>query len=356
MGILFMIKKKNKAKAILITGGAGFIGINTADYFLSRGYKVMVLDNLSRKGSDENLKWLQDKWGKKAVFVKCDILDDRGKLASLMESHDAVAHLAGQVAVTTSVQNPEHDFKTNALGTLHVLEAIRLSKRKPSLLYSSTNKVYGNIDHIDVELTSVGYRYPALPLGVAEHIGLDFHSPYGCSKGTADQYVRDYSRIYGLKTVVFRQSCIYGPHQFGIEDQGWVAWFTIASLTGKPITVYGDGHQVRDVLHVEDLARLYETAIQKIDRVSGKVYNIGGGPGRASSVRQTLSLLEVLLNKKIPLAFSAWRPGDQRVYISDIRRIKHDLGWEPKIDFPKGLQSLVDWAKENQKAIGKFFK
>jgi CDP-paratose 2-epimerase len=347
---------KNRAKSILITGGAGFIGINTADYFLGRGYKVTVLDNLSRRGSDENLKWLQDKWGKKAAFVKCDILDDRGKLAPLMESHDAVIHLAGQVAVTTSVTNPEHDFRTNALGTLHILEAIRLSKWKPSLLYSSTNKVYGNIDHIDVDLTDVGYRYPSLPLGVAEHIGLDFHSPYGCSKGTADQYVRDYSRIYGLKTVVFRQSCIYGPHQFGIEDQGWVAWFTIASLMNKPITVYGDGHQVRDILHVNDLSRLYELAIEKINKVSGKVYNIGGGPGRASSVRQALSLLEVLLNKKIPLSFSDWRPGDQRVYISDIRRIKADLDWEPKIDFPKGLQSLVDWAKANQKAIAKFFK
>ena len=343
-------------KQILITGGAGFIGINTADYLLGRGYEVTVLDNLSRRGSDENLHWLKGKWGDRVRFEKIDILSDRRYLLPLMESHDAVIHLAGQVAVTLSVQNPEHDFHTNALGTLHVLEAVRLSKKRPVFIYSSTNKVYGNIDHIDVELTDVGYRYPSLPLGVAEHIGLDFHSPYGCSKGTADQYAHDYSRIYGLKTVVFRQSCIYGPHQFGIEDQGWVAWFTIAALINKPITVYGDGHQVRDVLHVDDLARLYEMAIENTDNVSGRVYNIGCGPGRASSVLQALGLLEVLLNKKIPLAFSDWRPGDQKVYISDIRKIKHDLGWEPHIDFPLGLQGLVEWAKVNQEAIGKFFK
>ncbi len=352
-----MIKKNKKLKKkILITGGAGFIGVNSADYLLGRGHKVTVLDNLSRRGADENLKWLQDKWGKKVVFVKCDILDDRGKLQPLMETHDAVIHLAGQVAVTTSVQNPEHDFKTNALGTLHVLEAIRLSKQRPVLLYSSTNKVYGNIDHIDVELTDVGYRYPSLPLGVAEHIGLDFHSPYGCSKGAADQYVRDYARIYGLKTVVFRQSCIYGPHQYGIEDQGWVAWFTIAASLGRPITVYGDGHQVRDVLHVDDLCRLYEMAIQNIGKVSGQAYNVGGGPYRVSSVRQALQLLEVVLKKKINYTLGDWRPGDQKVYISDISRIKHDLGWEPRIDFPQGLAELASWVQTEDAKIKNFFK
>lgn len=348
-------KNKQSKKKILITGGAGFIGTNCADYLLTKGHSVTVLDNLSRRGSEANLAWLQGKWGKKVKFVKCDILDDRHHLAPLMEENDAVIHLAAQVAVTTSVANPEHDFRINALGTLHVLEAIRASKRQPTMIYSSTNKVYGNIDHIEVKLTDVGYRYPSLLLGVAEHTGLDFHSPYGCSKGTADQYVRDYARIYGLKTVVFRQSCIYGPHQFGIEDQGWVAWFTIAAMINKPITIYGDGHQVRDVLHVDDLSRLYESAIKNINKVSGKVYNIGGGPGRASSVLQALSLLEVVMNKKIPLTFGDWRHGDQKVYISDIRRIKQDLGWEPKIDFPKGLASLVAWANESEKTIRKFF-
>jgi CDP-paratose 2-epimerase len=350
-----MGNRKNP-KNILITGGAGFIGVNAANYFLKRGYRISVLDNLSRRGSRENLAWLQNEWGKKIDFIKADVVKDADKLKRAIEAADAVLHLAGQVAVTFSVENPAHDFSVNALGTLNVLEAIRKSKKKPALLYSSTNKVYGNIAHVTVELTSSGYRYPSLPLGVAEHIGLDFHSPYGCSKGAADQYVRDYARIYGLKTVVFRQSCIYGPHQYGIEDQGWVAWFTIAASLGRPITIYGDGHQVRDVLHVDDLCRLYEMAIQNMGRVSGHAYNIGGGPYRVSSVRQALQLLEVVLKKKINYNFGDWRPGDQKVYISDISRIKHDLGWEPKIDFPQGLAELAAWVQSEDRKIKMFFK
>ena len=339
------------SKRILITGGAGFIGINTANYLLSKKYQVTLFDNLSRKGSGENLKWLKKTWGKGFAFVRGDVVTDRGKLARAAASADAIIHLAAQVAVTTSVQDPYQDFLTNTQGTLHMLEAARASQKKPLVIYSSTNKVYGNMDHAEVVLTDAGYRYKEYPNGIAERHGVDFHSPYGCSKGAADQYVRDYARIYGLPTVVFRQSCIYGPHQFGVEDQGWVAWFAISSLLDRPITIYGDGHQVRDVLHVEDLARLYEQAIANPKKVSGRIYNVGGGSEQAFSVLGTIGRLESAANKKIPYSFSEWRPGDQKVYISDIDRIKQDIGWEPKISFDKGLKTLVAWAKSEEKLL-----
>lgn len=338
-------------KHIVITGGAGFIGINSADYFLQKNYNVTLFDNLSRKGSDQNLKWLTCKWGKKVAFVRGDVVTDRKKLDKLVGNADAVVHLAAQVAVTSSIKDPHHDFLVNAHGTLNVLEAIRCSKNKPMLIYASTNKVYGNMDHAEVMLTDGGYRYKQYEAGIAEHHGVDFHSPYGCSKGAADQYVRDYARIYGLSTTVFRQSCIYGPHQFGVEDQGWVAWFMISSLLGRPITIYGDGHQVRDVLHVQDLARLYEMAIKNPKKVSGHIYNIGGGAKEASSVLGAIGRIEKMINKKIPYSFSEWRPGDQKVYISHIDKIKQDLGWEPKITFDKGLKTLVNWVQSEEKLL-----
>lgn len=338
-------------KHIVITGGAGFIGINSADYFLRKNYQVTLLDNLSRKGSDQNLKWLKHTWGKKVAFVRGDVVTDRKKLDKVIGSADAVVHLAAQVAVTTSVKDPHHDFLVNAQGTLHVLEAIRCSKHKPMLIYASTNKVYGNMDHAEVMLTDAGYRYKQYEAGIAEHHGVDFHSPYGCSKGAADQYVRDYARIYGLPTVVFRQSCIYGPHQFGVEDQGWVAWFVISSLLNRPITIYGDGHQVRDVLHVQDLARLYEMAIKNPKKVSGHIYNIGGGVKEASSVLGAIGRIEKMIGKKISYSFSEWRHGDQKVYISHIDKIRQDIGWEPKITFDKGLETLVSWVEHEQKLL-----
>ena len=336
---------------ILITGGAGFIGTNSADYFLQKKYHVTIFDNLSRKGSDQNLKWLKSKWGKRAVFMRGDVVTDRIKLNKAVANADAVIHLAAQVAVTTSVENPHHDFLVNAQGTLHVLEAARMSSKQPFVIYASTNKVYGNMDHAEVMLTDAGYRYKQYTAGVAEYHGVDFHSPYGCSKGAADQYVRDYARIYGLPTVVFRQSCIYGPHQFGVEDQGWVAWFVISSLLNRPITIYGDGHQVRDVLHVQDLARLYEMAIKNQKKVSGHIYNIGGGAKEVSSVLGAISRIENIINKKIPHSFSQWRPGDQKVYISHIDKIKQAIGWEPKISFDKGLKTLVNWVEQEQKLL-----
>ncbi len=338
-------------KRVLITGGAGFIGINTAHYLLTKKYHVTLFDNLSRKGSPENLKWLKKAWGKQFVFIRGDVVTDRTKLNKAVAGADAVIHLAAQVAVTTSVEDPYHDFMINAQGTLHVLEAARAADQKPLILFASTNKVYGNMDHAEVMLTDAGYRYRQYEAGIAEHHGVDFHSPYGCSKGAADQYVRDYARIYGLPTVVFRQSCIYGPHQFGVEDQGWVAWFVISSLLGRPITIYGDGHQVRDVLHVEDLARLYEMAIKNPKKVSGRIYNIGGGAREVSSVLGAISRIESIISKKIPYSFSEWRPGDQKVYISHIDKIKQDLGWEPHITFDKGLKTLVNWAEHEQKLL-----
>ena len=276
---------------------------------------------------------------------------DRKKLDHAVAGADAVVHLAAQVAVTTSVENPYRDFVINAQGTLHVLEAARRLPQKPLVIYASTNKVYGNMDHAEVMLTDLGYRYKQYEAGIAEHHGVDFHSPYGCSKGAADQYARDYARIYGLPTVVFRQSCIYGPHQFGVEDQGWVAWFVISSLLNRQITIYGDGHQTRDVLHVQDLARLYEMAIRNPKKVSGRIYNIGGGAKEVSSVLGAIDRLEKMMRKKIPYSFAEWRPGDQKVYISHIDKIKQDLGWEPRISFDKGLKTLVDWAEREQKSL-----
>lgn len=339
------------AKHILITGGAGFIGINSADYFLQKKYKVTLFDNLSRKGSEYNLKWLKKKWGTRVAFVKGDVAGDGEKLERLVKNCDAVLHLAAQVAVTTSVLNPHHDFLTNTHGTINVLEAVRKSPHHPLVIYSSTNKVYGNIEHAEVALTDAGYGYTSFQAGIPEVCNLDFHSPYGCSKGAADQYVRDYARIYGIPTVVFRQSCIYGPHQFGVEDQGWVAWFVISAMLGRPLTIYGDGHQVRDVLHVDDLARLYEMAVQSPKKISGKVYNIGGGPQQAFSVLNTIAELERIGGHPIARTFGNWRPGDQKVYVSDISRIAADLGWKPRISFDKGLHTLIRWAESEKKLL-----
>lgn len=334
-------------KHVLIIGGAGFIGSNAAAYFLKKGSQVTVFDNLSREGSVKNLKWLKSLKGN-FKFIKGDVRYNQKLLQKGINGCDAVLHLAAQVAVTTSVINPREDFETNALGTFNVLEAVRLSKEQPILIFSSTNKVYGGMESVAVKKLPTRYAYKDLGHGVPESFCLDFHSPYGCSKGAADQYIRDYSRIYGLKTVVFRQSCIYGPHQHGIEDQGWVAWFIIAIHAGKPITIYGDGKQVRDLLYVDDLIRAYDLAIQKISKVSGEVFNIGGGPNNTMSVwKEFYPLLEELFKKKIQSKSSAWRPGDQLIYVSDISKAKRLLDWEPKIGVKQGIRNLFEWVNEN---------
>lgn len=335
-------------KTILITGGAGFIGSNTAKYFLDKKKRVIILDNLSRSGSKKNLKWLKSLNGNLKI-VKSDIRYDRKVLDYLVTESDAVIHLAAQVAVTTSVENPREDFEINALGTLNILESIRKSNNKPAIIYASTNKVYGGMKKVKVVELKNKYKYKNYPHGINEGFPLDFYSPYGCSKGVADQYVRDYARIYGLRTVVFRQSCIYGPHQFGVEDQGWVAWFIIAAVLGKAITIYGDGKQVRDLLYVDDLVKAYELAFNNINKVKGEVFNLGGGPDFTMSVwKEFQPLLERYLKKKIRVTYSDWRPGDQKIYVSDIRKARKLLNWAPNVSVEMGINKLCNWVKENK--------
>jgi CDP-paratose 2-epimerase len=346
---------------LFITGGAGFIGVHTANYYLSKGNKITIFDNFYRKGTRENVNWLKDREQRtenrkqKLRVIEGDVRDFE-LLKKSIPGHNVIIHLAGQVAVTTSVANPREDFEINALGTFNVLEAVRVHSPQAVLLFASTNKVYGGMEEIKIIKDNNRYKYQDLPNGIPETQNLDFHSPYGCSKGAADQYVRDYHRIYGLKAVVFRQSCIYGTHQFGIEDQGWVSWFTIASVLGKPITVYGDGMQVRDVLFVEDLIKAYDLALQYIKVAAGQIYNVGGGPKFTLSLLELLDLLEKKLDHKIPFSFADWRPGDQPVYISNIAKIKNHLGWQPKIGVAEGTSKMIDWIVDEKDLIEKVLR
>ena len=335
-------------KTYLITGGAGFIGTNAADYYLKNGHKVIVFDNLSRKGTDHNLTWLQEQHGEMLEFVKGDISKDFELLKETVVGVDVILHFAAQVAVTTSVIDPREDFEINALGSFNLLEAMRETKSEAVLIYASTNKVYGGMEDIEVVERGGRYQYKDLLSGVPENRLLDFHSPYGCSKGAADQYVRDYARIYGLKTVVFRQSCIYGYRQFGVEDQGWVAWFTIAAMLEKPLTIYGDGKQVRDVLFIEDLIRAYDMAIENIDKTAGEVYNIGGGPEYQLSLLELLNHLETFFDKKIPYKFDDWRPGDQPVFVCDVSKAEREFGWKPGISVAEGVKKLAAWIEDHK--------
>ncbi len=340
------------AKNYLVTGGAGFIGSNYVDRLLRRGDNVTVYDNLSRVGAPKNLSWLHERFGSQAFQLVVGDVQDADRVDAAARNMDVIVHLASQVAVTSSVAEPRPDFEANALGTFNVLEAARGSGKGPVVLYASTNKVYGGMEHIKVSEAATRYRYTSLPNGVPESMPLDFHSPYGCSKGAGDQYVRDYARIYGLPTVVFRQSCIYGPRQFGMEDQGWVAWFIIAVLVGKSITIYGDGKQVRDLLYVDDLLDVYDAALEKIDIAAGQVYNIGGGPQNTISVwREFQPLLERFFEVEIPAVAGSWRPGDQRIYISDIRKAQSDLGWVPEVGVEGGIRRLIEWARENREIL-----
>lgn len=334
-------------KRILITGGAGFIGINTAARFIKRGYGVTIFDNLSRKGVEHNLIWLNQEYPGKFNFIKGDIRHDLGVLSQEISRHDFVFHLAAQVAVTSSILNPHLDFETNVLGTLNVLELVRQSSNRPAIIYSSTNKVYGDLEWFTTEEGESRYSWKNYPQGVAENTLLDFHSPYGCSKGAADQYVHDYSRIYGLKTVVLRQSCIYGYHQFGIEDQGWVAWFITALLLGKPLTLYGNGKQVRDVLFIDDLTKLYETIVDDIGKISGKIYNVGGGADNAISLLELLNVLKARYGLDANYTLVEPRAGDQKVFISNNQALEKDLNWKPATGITEGLDKIVFWLKDN---------
>ena len=339
---------------VIVIGGAGFIGINTVYSFIRKGYEVVIVDNLSRKGSAYNLAQLRKEHD--VPFHELDIRDGEA-MQSLFEKEkgiDAVLLLAGQVAVTTSVTHPREDFDINALGTFNLLEAIRLSGQKPLLIYSSTNKVYGKMEDLAVAEHETRYDYRDLRTGIDEDRQLDFYSPYGCSKGAGDQYVRDYHRIYGLPTVVFRQSCIYGTNQFGIEDQGWVAWFTIATLMERDITIYGDGKQIRDVLFVDDLVDLYDLAIRQTSKVAGKIYNVGGGPGLTLSLNELIAILEKRFERKISMNHSDWRPGDQKVYVSDISRVSRELGWTPKTDVHTGIDRMAHWIENNRDILNHY--
>jgi CDP-paratose 2-epimerase len=337
------------SRVFLITGGAGFIGSNYVHRLLSRGEQVIVYDNLSRGGAPRNIRWLTETFGSNAFKLVVGDVRDAALLAAWAREADVIVHLASQVAVTTSVQHPREDFEINALGTFNVLEAARLSGRRPVLLYASTNKVYGGMENVAVVEEETRYRYADLPLGVSETELLDFHSPYGCSKGAGDQYVRDYHRIYDLPGVVLRQSCIYGPRQFGIEDQGWVAWFVIAAVTGRTLNIYGDGKQVRDLLYIDDLLDAYDAVLERSEQAAGQIFNLGGGVENAISIWQEFGpLLEKLIGHGLDVARGDWRPGDQRVFIADIRKAERELGWRPQVSVEEGVTRLIKWVKLNQ--------
>ena len=332
----------------IIFGGAGFIGSNLALSALDQGHEVVIFDNLSRTGTDLNLRTIREHGGDRVIFHAGDIrsTDD---IASLYDRHSdakAAFHLAGQVAVTTSIKNPREDFDINLLGTLNILEAMRERQLKMPLLYASTNKVYGDLKSLSLNEGDQSYTLTDYSNGIPETFPLDFHSPYGCSKGGADQYALDYARVYGLRTVVLRQSCIYGYQQFGVEDQGWVAWFTIASLFERPITIYGNGKQVRDILFIDDLIDAYWKSLEHIDIAGGRVYNIGGGAYRLSLL-QLLDYLETLMGKPIPVNYAQARQGDQKIFVCDTTRAQTELNWKPRIDPEEGVRRLLHWIQNH---------
>jgi len=340
------------SKIVLITGGCGFIGTNASYHYLKKGYKVISFDNLYREGSKENLNWLKNQKGK-FIFIKGDIRDDKKLLITFKKyKPDLVLHLAAQTTMVNSVKNPREDFEINALGSFNVLEAARESKNKAVMIYSSTNKVYGALSYVPVIEKEKRYEYDDLK-GIDEHFPLDFHGPYGVSKGCGDQYFVDYARIFGLKTIVFRQSGIYGPRQFGIEEQGWLAWFTNCLVFGKPVTIYGDGKQVRDVLYIDDLLSAFDLAAKNIEKTKGKAYNIGGGLKFSLSILELMEYLEKLSRKQFKYKFGPWRPGDQKVYISDIKKAKRDFNWSPKVSPQEGVKRLYNWILENKDPIKK---
>jgi CDP-paratose 2-epimerase len=339
---------------VFITGGAGFIGCNVADRHLAAGDRVVVFDNLSRPGTPANLAWLRGRHDG-LTFVAGDVRDAAALVDALPAGVDVVYHLAAQVAVTTSVVDPRLDFEVNALGTFNLLEAVRKVAPGAVVIYASTNKVYGGMESVEVVERETSYAYRDLPSGISEDQPLDFHSPYGCSKGAGDQYVRDYARIYGLRTVVMRQSCIYGTRQFGVEDQGWLAHFCISARVDRPLSIYGDGKQVRDVLWIDDLVRAYQSAIEHADVAAGQVYNIGGGPQQALSIwREFGPLLAETAGRTVGVRYGDWRPGDQPVYVSDIRKAGRDLGWEPAVSVSEGVSRLWRWVDENVELFADF--
>ena len=344
-------KNGKQGRVVVVTGGAGFVGTNVAKRFLSTGQRVLILDNLSRAGVEKNLQWLQSTYGDLVEIEVADIRNEKA-VQKVVRNASQVFHFAAQVAVTTSLDNPIDDFEINARGTLNLLEAIRHSGRRIPLLYTSSNKVYGDL--ADVAIGDGARRYEPEDLdlrghGFSEARPLDFHSPYGCSKGAAGQYVLDYARTFKMPAVVFHMSCIYGLHQYGNEDQGWVAHFLIRALENEPITIYGDGKQVRDVLFVEDLVNAMLAAQQSIDRLSGQAFNIGGGPRNTISLLELLDCIEELNGKRPEVRFDSWRSADQLYYVSDIRKFSSATGWNPSISVRDGVSRLHRWLIETEK-------
>jgi CDP-paratose 2-epimerase len=337
------------AQPVLITGGAGFIGTNLAHRLLEQGERVLVLDNLSRPGVERNLRWLLDTHGERVQVEFADVRNPYA-LRRAVRNASHVFHFAAQVAVTTSLANPRHDFDVNALGTLNLLEALRAADEPPPLVFTSTNKVYGGLE--DIALNSEGGIYYPNDItvranGIDELRPLDLHSPYGCSKGAADQYIIDYARTFGLPAVVFRMSCIYGPHQMGNEDQGWVAHFLIRALEGQTITLYGDGKQVRDVLYVDDLVNAFLLARAEMPRIAGQAFNIGGGPEQAISLFELIEIISRLNGHPPQYEFQDWRPGDQRYYVSDTRKFRNATGWSPNVHPHAGTKKLYGWLRDS---------
>ena len=337
------------AKYILITGGAGFVGTNLADRILSQGKAVMIFDNLSRAGVESNLSWLQQKYQRKLQIKIADIRD-RNAVSEAVQNAEFIFHFAAQVAVTSSLTDPFYDFEVNAYGTLNLLEAIRNSAHQPPIIFTSTNKVYGDLHDLGIVMNGTRYHPENMHFrknGISEERNLDFHSPYGCTKGVADQYTLDYARTFGLKSAVFRMSCIYGPHQFGTEDQGWVAHFLIQALKKRPITLYGDGKQVRDILYVEDLTDAFLLAMENIEKISGNAFNMGGGVDNTISLLELIELIGKISGEKPEVLFDDWRPSDQKYYVSDFKKFQNITSWSPKVGTAEGIKKLFQWLQEN---------
>jgi CDP-paratose 2-epimerase len=338
------MRARTSDRLALITGGAGFVATNVAARLLQDGWRVRLFDNLARPGVERNVAWLKSQWdGVEAVVAD---VRDAAAVRQALDGASRVFHFAAQVAVTTSLVDPVLDFEVNARGTLNLLEGIRALERRPTLLFTSTNKVYGELD--DLRLRVRGSRYEPVVAsvaarGISERRPLDFHSPYGCSKGAAEQYVLDYARTFGLDAAVFRMSCIYGPHQFGTEDQGWVAHFLIQSLTRRPLTLYGDGRQVRDVLFVEDLVDAMMRAHDGMAALSGHAFNIGGGPDHTTSLLELIEVIADMLGRQPAYALEPWRTADQRYYVSDTGRFRSLTGWTPRVSLREGLERLASW-------------
>ena len=330
---------------VLVTGGAGFIGSNIADRLAGEGHRVHLYDALSRPGVERNLEWLQHRHGDRIQFTHADVRDE-DRLAAAAREADAIFHMAAQVAVTTSLIDPREDFDINVRGTLHLLDAVRLSGKRIPLVFASTNKVYGDLADLDFRLA--GDRYEPVDDNVRAHgIGearpLDFHTPYGCSKGAADQYVLDYARSFDLPAAVIRMSCIYGQRQMGTEDQGWVAHFLISTLIGQPITLYGDGHQVRDILDVRDAVDAYVAAWRQIETIKGRAFNLGGGAANAVSLQQLLAHIGQVTGRTPELGFEDWRAGDQRYFVADARAARDALGLDQPRGWREGVADLAAW-------------